>query len=102
MRTRLDRLPGGSGAGDLRLRIDLVGAHDIFRFCVNMLDDQVEFGQAGSLKLTALRKRMGRERFDPWALQMLGRDRYNRLCHAWGGRLAKASVETIRPRGGVL
>lgn len=100
MRTRLDR--HGSKQGELRLRIDLVGSYEIFRFLVNMLDDQVEFSRAASLKLTALRKQIGADRFDPYAVQMLGVDRYNRLCHAWGGRPVKQRIETVQPVGGAL
>lgn len=102
MKHRLDRLPSGPDKGNLRLRIELTGVYEIFRFLVNMLDDQVEFCHAATLKLTALRKQIGPDRFDPYARQMLGLYRYNRLCSSWGGRPAKPAVETVQPTGGAL
>jgi len=65
--------------GDPRLTITLVGHHDLFRFAVNMLDDQCEFAEAGRKSLAQLRDHVGPDRFDPWARNMLGDDRYNRL-----------------------
>ncbi len=101
IKARLDRIRGNDpDIGNLRLRIELVGPHAIFRFAVNMLDQQCEFARAGELKLRALRQQMGRERFDPMAKQMLGLDRYNRYCHAWGGRPVIVGVETLRTTGG--
>ncbi len=103
MKHRLDRVPGTEGdAGSPRLRLELVGAHEIFRFLVNMLDDQVEFGRAGALKIRALRKQVGAQRFDPWAADMLGLHRYNQLCGRWGAPVRSRRIRTIVPVGGLL
>jgi len=65
--------------GDPRLTITLTGAHDLFRFAVNMLDDQCEFSRAGRQSLAQLRDHLGADRFDSWARSMLGEHRYLRL-----------------------
>lgn len=62
-----------------RLQIELVGTSDIFRFAVNMLGHQVEFMAAGRAILVELREAVGPDRFDPWAVSMLGADRYEIL-----------------------
>lgn len=114
MKHRLDRFPGTDGhAGSPRLRIELVGSHEIFRFLVNLLGAQVEFGHAAALKIRALRRQVGPTRFDPWAHDLLGSHRYNQLCGRWGGPLNAKTVQrsrsveaprvvAIQPVGGVL
>lgn len=62
-----------------RLNLELVGTTDVFRFAVNMLDDQVEFCKAGCVILVELREMVGADRFDPWAKQMLGDPTYDKL-----------------------
>lgn len=61
-----------------RLMLELSGSSDVFRFAVNMLDDQTEFYAAGRVVLVELREIIG-EAFDPWAKSLLGDDRYRRL-----------------------
>lgn len=63
-----------------RLALELVGSHEIFRFAVNMLDDQVEFCEAGRIIIVELREMVGPERFDPWARNLLGQERHDRLA----------------------
>jgi hypothetical protein len=52
---------------------------DIFRFAINMLDWQCEFGSAARAVLVELRDHMTPERFDPMARMMLGDTRYEQL-----------------------
>ncbi len=68
---------------DPRLTITLVGTHDIFRFAVNMLSQQVEFFRAGRTVLVELREALTPDRFDPWARLLLGEDRYAQLAHCF-------------------
>lgn len=63
-----------------RLGLELIGCHEIFRFAVNMLDDQVEFCRAGRVIIVELREMVGGDKFDPWAVNMLGQERYDRLA----------------------
>lgn len=63
-----------------RLKLELVSAHDIFRFAVNMLDDQVEFSQAGHVILVELRESMDLAQFDAWATRILGQERHDKLA----------------------
>jgi hypothetical protein len=62
-----------------RLSLEMEGAHEIFRFAVNMLDDQVEFCAAGRAIIVELREVVG-EKFDPWAEMILGAGRYKKLA----------------------
>jgi hypothetical protein len=66
--------------GDARLTIVLTGAHDYFRFAVNMLDDQCEFSAAGREALAKLRDYMGASGFREWASRMLGKPRFDYLA----------------------
>lgn len=75
MESKLDHTPGG----DSRWTITVTGGSDIFRFAVNMLGWQVEFGDAASKVLTEQRKRAGARRFDEWAKSMLGAEQFKRL-----------------------
>jgi 1,6-anhydro-N-acetylmuramate kinase len=60
------------------------GAHDILRFALNMLDDQVEFCREGRIALAKLRDHMGHDRFDAWAPTLMGRERFELLAkHGW-------------------
>lgn len=62
-----------------RLTITLTGNSDIFRFALNMLDDQVEFCEVGRGVLVEMRERVGAKRFDDWVRPILGDDRFKRL-----------------------
>lgn len=62
-----------------RLLIELDGTSDIFRFAINMLDDQVEFAAAGRAILVELGEGMGPARYAAMAQQLLGEDRYKKL-----------------------
>jgi hypothetical protein len=73
--TNLDR----DEHGDLRLTVTLIGGHDIFRFAVNMLSQQVEFFRAGRVALVELREALTPDRFDPMARSLLGEDRHAKL-----------------------
>lgn len=75
METKFEKLPGG----DPRVTIVLTGAHDIFRFGVNMLDDQVEYHREGRRILAALRKHLGVKAFESWALRLLTEYRFRML-----------------------
>lgn len=66
--------------GDSKADLTLVGAHDIFRFAINMIGWQVEFGSAGRALLVQLREQMGADRFDTMAKTMLGEDGYTRYA----------------------
>lgn len=76
--------------GDDQWTITITGGTDVFRFAVNMLGWQCDFGAAASEVLTKQRKHVGAKRFDEWARMMLGADRFKRLRYYW-----------IRRRGGV-
>lgn len=65
------------------MTITITGGQDIFRFALNMLDDQVEFCEAGSEILTSLRGSLGPARFDPMARSMLGAEKFEKLA-GWG------------------
>lgn len=62
-----------------QLTITLVGNSDIFRFAVNMLNDQVEFMEVGRGVLVEMRERVGAKRFDGWVRPMLGEQRFKQL-----------------------
>lgn len=63
-----------------RLNLELVGTHDIFRFAVNLLDDQIEFMALGRVILVELREMSNADSFDSWAKEMLGKDRHDRVA----------------------
>lgn len=73
----------GADRGDSVATIRLVHATEIFRFCVNLLDDQTEFHTAGRGILVQLREHLGADRFDPMAKSLLGEDRYARLAQCF-------------------
>lgn len=62
-----------------RLTITLTGNSDIFRFALNMLDDQCEFSEVGRGVLVEMRERVGAKRFDEWVRPILGDKRFKRL-----------------------
>ncbi len=62
-----------------RLGLELVGAHEIFRFAVNMLDDQIEFMRRGRVIIVELREMVG-DKFEPFARRTLGNERYDKLA----------------------
>lgn len=62
-----------------RLTITLTGNSDIFRFALNMLDDQCEFSEVGRGVLVTMRERVGAKRFDDWVKPILGDERFKRL-----------------------
>jgi hypothetical protein len=70
--------PGGDGRPTTAV-IQLEGGQEIFRFMVNLLYQQVEFGAAGRAVLVDLREHMTPQRFDPMARSLLGDDRYQKL-----------------------
>jgi hypothetical protein len=70
--------PGSDGRSSV-MTLRLEGPHDIFRFAVNMLHQQVEFGAAGRAMLVELRDHLTPDRFDPMARSLLGDDRYAKL-----------------------
>lgn len=70
---------GDRGPSELTLTVTVTGATDVFRFAVNMLDDQVEICQLGRIALVELGEAMGADRFDTMARSMLGNPRYLRL-----------------------
>jgi len=70
--------PGWSGR-DAFMELRLTGGQDIFRFAINMLDDQVEFCEAGRSMLVQLREDLTPARFDPMARSMLGAERHEKL-----------------------
>lgn len=63
-----------------RLSLELESSHEIFRFAVNMLDDQVEFCAAGRAIIVELREMVGEKGFDPFAKMLLGDQRYDKLA----------------------
>lgn len=63
--------PGGDGR-PIRAVIALEGPHDIFRFMVNMLGWQCEFGSAARGVLVDMRDHLGFEQFDSMARALLG------------------------------
>ncbi len=75
METKFEKLPGG----DPQVTITLTGGHDIFRFAVNMLDDQVEYHAEGRRLLARLRKHMGVKPFEDFALRLLTEYRFRML-----------------------
>lgn len=75
MESKVDR----TEHGETRWTITVTGPPDIFRFGVNMLGWQVEFGDEASKVLTAQRRRMGARRHDDWARSMLGAEQFKRL-----------------------
>ena len=75
-------IESGARRADLNectLTINVRGATDVFRFAVNMLDDQVEICELGRIALVELSEAMGADRFDTMARSMLGQPRYLRL-----------------------
>jgi hypothetical protein len=70
----------GADRGDDVATIRLTHSTEIFRFCVNLLDDQIQFHEAGRALLVPLREHLTPERFDPMAKSLLGEDRYKRLA----------------------
>lgn len=62
-----------------RVVITLTGGSDIFRFAVNMLNDQTEYCEVGRAILVEQRERLGAGPFDDWALRILGEGMFNRL-----------------------
>lgn len=75
MESKLDR----DEHNNVRWTIAITGPTDIFRFGVNMLGWQVEFGDEASKVLTEIRRRMGARKHDDWARSMLGSDQFKRL-----------------------
>ncbi len=71
-------LPDHAGQGPTAV-IHLQGWSTIFRFAVNLLEQQVDIARAGKAVLVPLREHMTPARFDPMARQMLGDNRYSRL-----------------------
>jgi hypothetical protein len=76
----LDTLLTSDEHGDAKAELVLHSAHDIFRFAINMLGWQCEFGAAGRALLVQLREQMGAGRFDAMATTMLGADGYARFA----------------------
>jgi hypothetical protein len=70
--------PTGS-PNECTLTVQVRGATDVFRFAVNMLDDQVEICQLGRIALVELSEAMGADKFDTMARSILGNPRYLRL-----------------------
>jgi hypothetical protein len=70
--------PGGDGRTSTAI-IQLEGAHDIFRFMVNLLGCQIDIAHAARSVLVGLRDHMGPGRFDPMARSLLGDQHYERL-----------------------
>jgi hypothetical protein len=60
--------------------ITLTGGSDIFRFAINMLDDQTEFCEVGRAILVEQREQVGAKPFDGWARMLLGAERFERLA----------------------
>ncbi len=56
-----------------RVVITLTGDSAIFRFAINMLNDQAEFCEVGRAILVEQRERIGAAPFDEWAVRMLGK-----------------------------
>lgn len=68
-------LPDHAGQGPTAV-IHLEGWHAIFRFAVNMLNQQIDIARTGESILVPMREHMTPARFDPMARQMLGEDWY--------------------------
>ena len=62
-----------------RVVITLTGGSDIFRFAVNMLNDQTEYCEVGRAILVEQRERIGAASFDDWAVRILGEETFTRL-----------------------
>lgn len=76
-RTATFRAGGDGLVSNMVVKVD--GPMDIFRFAINMLNWQTEFGAAARHVLVELRDHMTPERFDPMARSLLG-DRYEKLA----------------------
>lgn len=72
-------------AGDepVKVTIELSGSHDIVRFLNNMTDWQVDIARQAREALYQLRREIGAARFDPWAKEVLGEQRFEQLRN-WG------------------
>ena len=97
--------------GKDRVVITLTGGHDIFRFAVNMLDDQTEFMEVGRAILVEQRDRSGARRFDAAARSLLGDLHFGRLsryfkrdrnCTSCGADVRTPGVRQRIPMGRVL
>jgi hypothetical protein len=74
-------LPVTPNRGSTLAVLQLEGPSQIFRFMVNLLGAQVEFGAAARAVLVDLRDQMTPALFDPMARSLLGQDRYEKIRH---------------------
>lgn len=72
--------------GDPVLTITIVGWHDIFRLCWNLLHAQVEFSAESRKVFQWMRRSLGAKRYDEFDRSMTG---------------GKTKQYAIRPRAGV-
>lgn len=76
--------------------IRLEGPREIFRFMVNQLGHQVEFGAAARVVLVELRESMGYDRFGEMARTLLGGDQYEKLRgrfdRSWSCRVCETNI----------
>lgn len=71
--------PGMTGSKPMRLVIELEGPYEIVRFCVNLLDHQVEFGQLGQEALYRVMRELGQARFESYLRYLMGEERAEKL-----------------------
>lgn len=76
---RMAAYTAGGPGHDPFVVIHVYSWRSIFRLTVNMLSQQSDISQAARGVLVDMRDDMTPERFDPMALEMLGKDHYDRL-----------------------